>query len=203
MAGQVGEQEVVAAEGGGDVGVDGRPSAAPSRAAGRVRTRLAWRYSTAGMVRPWRKMFGQACSSCRTIRSSRPLRVSSSKAAAASAVRMTRSASIGRSGSSIGWRSIPSLRSASRPPGRSRAAPPCLRRLGARRANGRSRAKPLPGPLDVEGPAASGTARSITVASLPSGPWMASKTSAQSSTLAADRAELVHAPGERHGAVRG
>ena len=58
--------------------------------ASRVRTRFAWTYSTAGMKRPWRKTFGQAFASWRTSRSSRPLRVSSSKAAEASAVRIRR-----------------------------------------------------------------------------------------------------------------
>ena len=79
-----------------------------------VRARFAWTYSTAGIRRLWRNTLGHAFSIWRTSSSSRPLRVSSSNAAAASTLSMKLSAPVGIfSGSSIGIGFTPSERSAS------------------------------------------------------------------------------------------
>ena len=58
-----------------------------------VRSRFAWMYSDAGIIRPVRMMLGRAFSPCWTSSSSRPLRISGSNAAPCSALRMIRIAS--------------------------------------------------------------------------------------------------------------
>jgi hypothetical protein len=79
----------------------------------RPRSRWARRYSTAGIRRAARKVLGQASALCRTSSSSRPEFVSSSKAQAASASRISSRSPAGRSGSSISLSAAPNPSSSS------------------------------------------------------------------------------------------
>ena len=142
-----------------------------------VRSRFAWMYSTAGIMRALRKVLGHAPPVWRTSRSSRPLRVSSSKAAPASALRMIRIAPYGMSsGSSSGTGSIPSPRTTSSEASSnafhsssSRSAPKAEGTYATRRSeSGRS--------------ASQSKVTSRAVGSIPSAPWIACRTRAQSST---------------------
>ncbi len=125
-------------------------------------------------------MLGQSPRPCCESRSSRPDSVSSSKAAAASAVRITDSGIASACGRATGTSSAPRSRSAASA-ARSRARPGSSRSPAVSKAAG---AKPTRSPRR-SGRGAYGNGASITEGSRPSAPRIASKTSAQSSALRA------------------